>query len=190
MSTVTIREAHAGDAAALAELRYALRASTGIATEPKPEFIDRCREWIYQHLVQDGLWRCWVAESDQKPDRQGGCTHEGLLSEGTLPDGRVSANGIADDDLLGCIWLQLVEKIPNPRAEREHHAYITSFFVKESARASGIGTRLLTAVLDWCSGQDVHEIILWPTERSRSSYQRHGFAVPTNILQLINAPED
>ena len=157
MSAVTIRAAQIDDATALAELRYALRASTGVATEPQTEFLNRCCEWINEHLMPGTLWHCWVA--------------------------------VADQELLGCIWLQLVEKIPNPRAECEHHAYITSFFVRESARGRGVGTRLLTTALGWCREQDVDQIILWPTERSRSLYQRHGFTVPTNVLQRINMNE-
>jgi GNAT superfamily N-acetyltransferase len=158
MNSVTIREARRDDAPALAELRYALRSSTGVATEPKTEFSTRCCEWIKQHLIPGSLWHCWVAE--------------------------------VNEDLLGCIWLQLVEKIPNPRAECEHHAYITSFFVRESARGQGVGKRLLTTALGWCRGRDIDQIILWPTERSRSLYERHGFKAPANVLQRMNADED
>src|SRR5437588_13125311 len=39
-----------------------------------------------------------------------------------------------DHEPIGCLWLQLVEKIPNPRSEPEHHAYLTNFYVYEFAR--------------------------------------------------------
>ena len=152
MIAVTIREANETDAESLAELRYALRA-TSDATEPKNEFLRRCREWIATHLIAEGSWHCWVAD----------------------------ANG----ELLGAIWLQLIEKIPNPRSEAEHHVYITNFFVKETARGNGIGTQLLTIAIDWCRDQDVHEIILWPRQRSRSLYQRHGFADASDMMELV-----
>ena len=149
----TIRLADASDAPDLAALRYALRSSTGIATEPQTEFLSRCTNWMAQHLEENKLWRCWIAEADGK--------------------------------LIGAVWLQLVEKIPNPRAEAEHHAYLTNFYIDESTRGRGMGTRLLRAVIDWCQTRDVHAIILWPTERSRSLYERHGFAVRDDLMELI-----
>jgi GNAT superfamily N-acetyltransferase len=90
-----------------------------------------------------------------------------------------------DGHLIGAIWAQLVEKIPNPRAEAEHHAYITNFYLLEDARGRGLGSQLLRAALDWCEGRDVHAVILWPTARSRSLYERYGFAVRDDIMELI-----
>lgn len=151
----TIRFATPNDADALAQLRYALRASTGRATEPEAEFIERCSVWMHEHLQTDA-WHCWVAEDDQH--------------------------------LIGAIWLQLVEKIPNPRAEAEQHAYITNFYIQQEFRGDGLGSQLLRAVLDWCRGRDVHAVILWPTERSRSLYERYGFAVRDDLMELILSP--
>ena len=148
----TIRIAKPSDAAALAQLRYALRASTGRATEPEEDFIKRCSAWMKDHLKSDA-WHSWVAEIDEQ--------------------------------LIGAVWLQLVEKIPNPRAEAEHHAYITNFYVQEEARGRGIGSQLLRAALDWCEARDVHSVILWPTERSRTLYERFGFAVREDLMELI-----
>ena len=91
----------------------------------------------------------------------------------------------ADHALVGALWLQLVEKIPNPRSEPEYHAYLTNFYIQESHRGKGMGTRLLTIALDWCRARKVHAVILWPTEKSRSLYERHGFAVRSDLLELI-----
>ena len=91
------------------------------------------------------------------------------------------------DDLVGNLWAQLVEKIPNPSAEPERHAYITNFYVREGERGRGTGSLLLSAALDWCREADVHAVILWPTEQSRSLYLRHGFSVRDDLLELIIA---
>jgi len=151
----TIRVATPSDADLLARLRYALRASTGRATESEAEFIERCSAWMHEHLQSDA-WYCWVAE--------------------------------LSGQLIGAVWLQLVEKIPNPRNEAEHHAYITNFYIQEEARGRGIGSQLLRTTLDWCEERDVHTVILWPTERSRSLYERYGFAVRDDIMELIIKP--
>jgi hypothetical protein len=60
-----IRLAQPTDADALAQLRYALRASTGRATEPKAEFLKRCALWMHEHLQSDA-WHCWVAEVNEE----------------------------------------------------------------------------------------------------------------------------
>ena len=151
----TIRFATPSDADGLARLRYALRASTGRATEPEADFVRRCATWMEEHLKSD-VWHCWVAE--------------------------------ANKELIGAIWLQLVEKVPNPRDEPEYHRYITNFYIEEAARGKGIGSRLLREALDWCQAREVHAVILWPTERSRSLYERNGFAMRDDLMELIIKP--
>ena len=90
-----------------------------------------------------------------------------------------------DGTLVGNLWVQLVEKIPNPSLEPEQHAYITNFYVREGVRGQGIGSTLLSTALDWCKAREVHTVILWPTEKSRSLYLRHGFAVRADLLELV-----
>ena len=87
--------------------------------------------------------------------------------------------------LLGHLWAQLIEKIPNPSPEREYHAYITNFYVSEEARGRGVGSSLLSTALDWCRARQVHAVILWPTQRSRPLYLRHGFSVREDLLELL-----
>ena len=89
--------------------------------------------------------------------------------------------------LIGALWLQLVEKIPNPTAAPELFAYITNFFVIDESRGKGVGSALLAEVLEWCKQKDVDEVILWPTEKSRSLYERHGFKVTPDLLELVMA---
>jgi len=90
-----------------------------------------------------------------------------------------------DQMTLGHLWLQVIEKVPNPIIEPEYHAYITNFYVREEARGKGIGSVLLSAALEWSKTHGVHAVILWPTELSRSLYQRHGFAVREDLMELI-----
>jgi GNAT superfamily N-acetyltransferase len=90
-----------------------------------------------------------------------------------------------DRSPVGNLWVQLIEKIPNPTVEPERHAYVTNFYVNEGARDKGIGSMLLSVALDWCKAQDAHSVILWPTEQSRSLYLRHGFAVREDLLELL-----
>jgi GNAT superfamily N-acetyltransferase len=90
---------------------------------------------------------------------------------------------ILDGMLVGTIWLQLIEKLPNPVGHKGHHGYISSVYVVPSLRNAGIGSALMTTCLAECRAQDVDAVILWPTSRSRSLYQRHGFAVREDLLE-------
>jgi ribosomal protein S18 acetylase RimI-like enzyme len=86
-------------------------------------------------------------------------------------------------DLVGTVWLQLLEKLPNPVAEPEWHGYISSLFVLPEARGHGLGSRLLAAALAECDRRGCDAVVLWPTPRSRSLYERHGFAVRQDLLE-------
>jgi ribosomal protein S18 acetylase RimI-like enzyme len=86
--------------------------------------------------------------------------------------------------VVGNIWLQIVEKLPNPGVEPELHGYISNFFVRPGHRSVGCGTSLLRAALEHCGEQDVDSVFLWPTERSKSLYERHGFRPGSGMFVL------
>jgi GNAT superfamily N-acetyltransferase len=86
---------------------------------------------------------------------------------------------------IGNIWAQLVEKIPNPAAETESFLYVTNFYVREEYRGKGIGTQLLSEALTWGKTNNAHTAILWPRERSKTLYLRHGFTVADDLMRLV-----
>jgi GNAT superfamily N-acetyltransferase len=85
---------------------------------------------------------------------------------------------------IGNVWAQLIEKIPNPVDEPEYHLYGTNFYLLPEYRSLGIGLRLLATALDWGRSKKVHSVILWPTGKSREFYERHGFSVPMDQMEL------
>jgi GNAT superfamily N-acetyltransferase len=86
--------------------------------------------------------------------------------------------------LVGTLWLQLIEKLPNPVGHPVWHGYVSSVYVVPELRNAGIGSGLLTACLDECRGLAVDAVFLWPSSRSRALYQRHGFQVRDDLLEL------
>jgi GNAT superfamily N-acetyltransferase len=86
--------------------------------------------------------------------------------------------------IVGNLWLQLMEKLPNPVSEPEHHAYITNVYVLPDCRNGGVGALLLEAALDWCRNSEIDAVFLWPSDRSRSFYMRYGFSVRDDLFAL------
>ena len=148
-----VRRATAFDASALAELRFAFRASLAAPSEPEAAFIARCIPWMQSRLSDEARWRVWVLETD-----------------GTS---------------IGTVWLQLIEKLPNPGLERELHGYLTNLFVRSEHRGRGGGSQLVSAVVAECQALCVDSIFLWPTRESRSLYERHGFTGETALMARV-----
>lgn len=87
--------------------------------------------------------------------------------------------------ITGHLWLSLVEKVPNPAVELEQHGYITNVFVAPDERGSGAGAALMEAAMAFCREARVDSVILWPTERSRTLYARHGFGEASDIMEAV-----
>ena len=90
-----------------------------------------------------------------------------------------------DDDgrIVGQVWMDLIQKVPNPVGERERHAYLSNLYVKPDARG-GAGTALLETALEWARGNEVDSVVLWPTQRSVSLYLRHHFSREGRVMEL------
>lgn len=84
---------------------------------------------------------------------------------------------------VGNAWLQVIRKLPNPGAEPEAHGYISNVYVMPEARGAGIGRALVDAALAFCDAIPVHDVILWPSARSRSLYARAGFVASDAVLR-------
>jgi GNAT superfamily N-acetyltransferase len=90
---------------------------------------------------------------------------------------------VADGSVVGQAWLQTIEKMPNPVAERERHAYVSNVFVQPAYRG-GVGAQLLEALLDWARAAAFDRVILWPSTRSVTLYERHGFSHRGDVMEL------
>lgn len=85
----------------------------------------------------------------------------------------------------GSVWVQLIEKIPNPIAAPEHYVYLTNFYVRPEHRSKGVGSKLLAEALAWSRSRNAELVLLWPTERSKSLYERHGFLPAEDFMELV-----
>lgn len=84
---------------------------------------------------------------------------------------------VAEDkgQLIGNMWLQLVEKVPRPGDSPPHLGYLTNVYIQEGHRGQGLGQKMLEQIVDWCRQERLELILVWPSPEGRSLYQRLGF---------------
>jgi GNAT superfamily N-acetyltransferase len=96
----------------------------------------------------------------------------------------VAASG---DEIVGQLWVQTIRKMPNPVAERERHAYVSNVFVLPEHRG-GAGARLVEEAIAWARAANIDRVILWPSARSVTLYERHGFTRHGDVMELALGP--
>jgi ribosomal protein S18 acetylase RimI-like enzyme len=94
---------------------------------------------------------------------------------------------VAGAEIVGQIWVQTINKMPNPVAERERHAYVSNAYVRPEYRG-GAGSRMLEAALAWARAEKMDRVILWPSARSVTLYERHGFTHHGDVMELALGP--
>ena len=160
LADVTIRVASAADAGILAASRYRFRTTFD---SPQPD-------------ARDAAFETEAAFVGRAVP----------LIENFLRGGRWRA-WIAEHDgrICGHLFLQLVDKLPNPDPrEPERLAYLTSFFVEPDVRDRGVGAALMQQLEAFAQWSDVEKIlIVGTTVRSRSLYARRGYASAPDLLQ-------
>jgi GNAT superfamily N-acetyltransferase len=155
---VSLRVAHPDDYPILAAMRYDFRAAMDEPDEDRDVFEARMVSWLEEHLraSHPGVWKAWLAFEDR----------------------------FGEGEPIGMAFLHLVDKIPNPVPEPEQLGYITSVYVRPDHRGGGVGAALLDAALDECRARGLDTIVLWPSARSRSLYERRGFRSPGMVMEL------
>jgi GNAT superfamily N-acetyltransferase len=88
-----------------------------------------------------------------------------------------------DEVILGQVWLQTFQKLPNPTEEAEQQAYLSNLYVTPSERG-GVGSQLVSTVVAWARGQKIEYLVLWPSARSVTLYERHGFTQRGRVMEL------
>lgn len=88
------------------------------------------------------------------------------------------------EEPIGVVFLHIVDKLPNPVPEPEQLGYVTSLYVRPDRRGAGTGAALLDRALDECRARGLDTVVLWPSARSRSLYERRGFQAPGLVMEL------
>jgi GNAT superfamily N-acetyltransferase len=86
-------------------------------------------------------------------------------------------------ETCGHVFLQLVERMPEPYEDNTPIGYVTNFYVVPSRRGRGFGTAMLEALREYARSRGIEVLIVWPSERSAPLYRRAGFGPSAELLE-------
>ncbi|MFI1679691.1 GNAT family N-acetyltransferase [Streptomyces sp. NPDC020607] len=153
-------------------------------------FLDIALDEGYVDVTEDGAavalwWSVPVGPHDADGDGEG-ANGAGVGSEAGVEDGPALLRRAVDPDnerveVIG----RLTEAIhPTDRA----HEYLHLIAVHPDRQGEGLGTALVTAVLDRCDRDGLHAYLEASNARSRDLYARLGFAFMGTTLDLPDGP--
>jgi GNAT superfamily N-acetyltransferase len=88
------------------------------------------------------------------------------------------------DSIIGGAGARIFERSPLSPDSATRRAYINNVYVEPSHRRRGVARLLTTTILDWCRGEHIHHVTLYPSDKSRSLYESFGFE-NTSEMRLI-----
>ena len=93
-----------------------------------------------------------------------------------------------DGQIVSHIFIQRIAKVPKPNRLEEALGYVTNVYTRPAYRNRGIGTELMTHVLQWAAEQDLESLIVWPSRSSMRFYERAGFRGGSDMLEYEVRP--
>ena len=87
--------------------------------------------------------------------------------------------------IVSHIFIEKVEKIPEPNALSNNWGYLTNTYTIPKYRNRGIGTKLLSKASEWSKKQGLELLVVWPSEKAISFYKRAGFQEKNEIMELL-----
>lgn len=91
------------------------------------------------------------------------------------------------EELVGCIFLRSVSKVPDPGEVSRAWGYVTNSYVVPSHRGQGVGARLLEVVRNAAVEAGHEFLIVWPSEEAVSFYSGAGFR---EVADAHDGPDD
>jgi len=107
-----------------------------------------------------------------------------FFSQGIKDGSHICWLAVEDELIVSHICVQIVPMIPRPLRIEDRYGYLTNSYTLPAYRNKGIGSQLLEHVIEWALEQDLELLIVWPSERAVSFYERLGFDPKHDILQL------
>lgn len=91
---------------------------------------------------------------------------------------------LRDTRVIGMAWLAVLQRVPSPRALTRVSADLQSVFVLPEHRNSGIGSQLITFVLEAARELGVERVAVHSSQEAIAAYQRAGFAISPRLMNV------
>lgn len=154
--------------------KYLIRQATGndipVLAQMRWEHIMSYDEYNKRHLIERSLF-------DQ--------TCENFLRAGINNKQWVIFVAEQGQQIVGHIYIQVIQTIPKPYALQGAWGYVSNMYVQEAHRNKGVGKRLLDETKKWATQLDLELLLLWPSEKSVDFYIRNGFNADETVQYTI-----
>ncbi|HTW19492.1 MAG TPA: GNAT family N-acetyltransferase [Mycobacteriales bacterium] len=85
---------------------------------------------------------------------------------------------------IGMVNLKMFDRMPSPGRPPSRWGYLANLYVVPEHRDAGVGTALLTALVDRARAEGLVRIVLSPSEQAAPLYARFGFRPATDLMLL------
>jgi ribosomal protein S18 acetylase RimI-like enzyme len=89
-----------------------------------------------------------------------------------------------NQEIVAHIFVHKIDMVPRPCKLHDQFGYITNNYTKPDYRSRGIGSRLIQKVTDWAKAEDLELLIVYPSEKAVSFYERAGFSMENEVMEL------
>jgi len=90
-----------------------------------------------------------------------------------------------EGQILSHVYLETINKVPRPGRQTHPFTYMTNVYTLPEHRGMGLGSQILKQVELW-SRENKHEfIIVWPSEWSIDFYERNGYKLCKEPMELM-----
>jgi GNAT superfamily N-acetyltransferase len=116
----------------------------------------------------------WTPEAD--PD----AGFEAQLADWLAAEGERRTVWLAflDEEAVGLASVFEYRRMPRPGRMSSCWGYVSNMFVREGVRDRGVGSALLSAIIEAADARGYVRLVLSPTLRAVPFYERAGFVVP------------
>ncbi|MEZ5920331.1 MAG: GNAT family N-acetyltransferase [Parvularculaceae bacterium] len=91
---------------------------------------------------------------------------------------------ISDGEAAAAMSVRLVRKAPKPGAPNARWGYLTNVYTAPKWRNTGVGSQLLGKLKEWARHERLEFLIVWPSDRARTFYERAEFKSPADVMIL------
>ena len=133
---------------------------------------------------RDLRWRWRTAERGERGLSPAG--FEATFAEwwGRRQDSHTAYVAELDGEAVGMAWIAVFDRIPQPRDVVRLAGNVQSVYVLDDLRNRGIGRALVEAVIEEARVQTVGYLIVHPSQRAYSLYERLGFSRTDALLYM------